>query len=245
MLQAADLTIRLHPDDDVVIARLEIPTGTLLTKENVRAMVTIPAGHKIAVRAVAAGQAGAPLQPDHRLRHARHRRRRPRARAQHRDGRLPARLCLFVPGKEDRLRREPGHLHGHRARRRPRGDAQLHRHPLQRELLGDRGADDRAALREPPGRLSERGRRRRPHPQDRLRHGERGRGHRHPAPHDRRLRAPPEFLLLAAGRPGLRGEPDQQPAFRSISSSAATASARSPSRRRAARARRWKPASRA
>jgi altronate hydrolase len=56
MLQAADLTIRLHPDDDVVIARLEIPTGTLLTKESVRALVTIPAGHKIAVRAVAQGK---------------------------------------------------------------------------------------------------------------------------------------------------------------------------------------------
>ena len=56
MLQAADLTIRLHPDDDVVIARLEIPTGTLVTKENVRAIVTIPAGHKIAVRAVAKAQ---------------------------------------------------------------------------------------------------------------------------------------------------------------------------------------------
>jgi altronate hydrolase len=56
MLQAADLTIRLHPEDDVVIARLEIPTGTLLTKENVRALVTIPAGHKIAVRAVAKAQ---------------------------------------------------------------------------------------------------------------------------------------------------------------------------------------------
>ncbi|MFL6570918.1 MAG: UxaA family hydrolase, partial [Burkholderiales bacterium] len=56
MLQAADLTIRLHPDDDVVIARLEIPTGTLLTKESVRAIVTIPAGHKIAVRAVAQGK---------------------------------------------------------------------------------------------------------------------------------------------------------------------------------------------
>ncbi|HEY6821431.1 MAG TPA: altronate dehydratase family protein [Burkholderiales bacterium] len=57
MLQAADLTIRLHAEDDVVIARLEIPTGTLITKENVRALVTIPAGHKIAVRAVAKGQA--------------------------------------------------------------------------------------------------------------------------------------------------------------------------------------------
>ncbi len=56
MLQAADLTIRLHPQDDVVIARVEIPTGTLVTRENVRAVVTIPAGHKIAVRDIAKGQ---------------------------------------------------------------------------------------------------------------------------------------------------------------------------------------------
>jgi altronate hydrolase len=56
MLQAADLTIRLHPDDDVVIARMEIPTGTLVTKENVRALVAIPAGHKIAVRDIAKGK---------------------------------------------------------------------------------------------------------------------------------------------------------------------------------------------
>ena len=55
MLQAADLTIRLHPLDDVVIARVEIPTGTLLAKEKVSAAVTIPAGHKIAVRELAPG----------------------------------------------------------------------------------------------------------------------------------------------------------------------------------------------
>ncbi len=56
MLQAADLTIRLHPEDDVVIARVEIPTGTLVTKENVRSIVTVPAGHKLAVRAIASGK---------------------------------------------------------------------------------------------------------------------------------------------------------------------------------------------
>jgi altronate hydrolase len=56
MLQAADLTIRLHADDDVVIARVELPAGTLIQKENVRASVRVPAGHKIAVRAVAKGQ---------------------------------------------------------------------------------------------------------------------------------------------------------------------------------------------
>ena len=56
MLQAVELTIRLHPDDDVVIARMEIPTGTLVTRENVRAAVTIPAGHKLAVRDIALGK---------------------------------------------------------------------------------------------------------------------------------------------------------------------------------------------
>jgi len=56
MLQAADLTIRLHPNDDVVIARVEIPTGTLLAGEKLRAAARIPAGHKLAVRDIAAGQ---------------------------------------------------------------------------------------------------------------------------------------------------------------------------------------------
>src|SRR5919106_475332 len=56
MLQAVELTIRLHADDDVVIARLELPTGTLVSRENVRAAVTIPAGHKLAVRDIAQGK---------------------------------------------------------------------------------------------------------------------------------------------------------------------------------------------
>src|SRR5689334_24756054 len=55
MLQAADLTIRLHAQDDVVIARTELPAGTLIQKENVRTAVRVPAGHKVAVRAVAQG----------------------------------------------------------------------------------------------------------------------------------------------------------------------------------------------
>src|SRR5258706_15606663 len=57
MLQAADLTIRLNPADDVVIARVEIPSGTTLVKEgNVRVAASVPAGHKIAVRDVAQGK---------------------------------------------------------------------------------------------------------------------------------------------------------------------------------------------
>src|SRR5687767_12897461 len=56
MLQAVELTIRLHPDDDVVIARMELRTGTLVSRENVRAAVTIPAGHKLAARDIAQGK---------------------------------------------------------------------------------------------------------------------------------------------------------------------------------------------
>ena len=55
MLQAADLTIRLNAADDVVIARAELPAGTEIIKEKVRTAVTIPAGHKIATRAMKAG----------------------------------------------------------------------------------------------------------------------------------------------------------------------------------------------
>jgi altronate hydrolase len=57
MLQAADLTIRLNAADDVVIARVELAAGTTLVKEgNVAVAARVPAGHKIAVRAVKAGQ---------------------------------------------------------------------------------------------------------------------------------------------------------------------------------------------
>jgi altronate hydrolase len=56
MLQAAELTIRLHPNDDVVIARVEIPGGTLVKSENVRTAAAIPAGHKVAARAIAQGR---------------------------------------------------------------------------------------------------------------------------------------------------------------------------------------------
>ena len=56
MLQTADLTIRLNAADDVVIARVGIPEGTTLVKEgNIRVTAKIPAGHKIAVRAIEAG----------------------------------------------------------------------------------------------------------------------------------------------------------------------------------------------
>jgi len=46
--------IRLHPDDDVLIARTQLVGGT--TAENVVIKGLIPAGHKVATRAIAAGE---------------------------------------------------------------------------------------------------------------------------------------------------------------------------------------------
>lgn len=48
--------IRLHPDDDVVIARSQLVSGTRIASESVTVRGLVPAGHKLAVRAIVAGQ---------------------------------------------------------------------------------------------------------------------------------------------------------------------------------------------
>ena len=48
--------IRIHPNDDVVIARRQLVSGTALEGEGVVVSGLVPAGHKVAVRAIAAGQ---------------------------------------------------------------------------------------------------------------------------------------------------------------------------------------------
>ncbi len=55
MLTRTSLTIRLHPNDDVVIARQQLVGGTQLIDEAVTVSGLIPPGHKVAVRAIAAG----------------------------------------------------------------------------------------------------------------------------------------------------------------------------------------------
>jgi altronate hydrolase len=47
--------LRLHPNDDVVIARRQLVSGTALAELNVTVTGLVPPGHKIAVRAVARG----------------------------------------------------------------------------------------------------------------------------------------------------------------------------------------------
>jgi altronate hydrolase len=74
MASADSAIIRIHPADDVVIARHQLVGGTLLPGEGVTVSGLIPPGHKLAVRAIAAGQpvrrynqiigtAKAPIQP--------------------------------------------------------------------------------------------------------------------------------------------------------------------------------------
>ena len=56
MLQEAPLYLRLNPADDVVIACADLESGTNLLSENVICLDRIPAGHKVATRAIAVGQ---------------------------------------------------------------------------------------------------------------------------------------------------------------------------------------------
>ncbi|HZH06999.1 MAG TPA: altronate dehydratase family protein, partial [Lautropia sp.] len=53
---AVTATIRLHPADDVVIARHQLISGARISEEGVTASGLIPAGHKMAVRRIASGQ---------------------------------------------------------------------------------------------------------------------------------------------------------------------------------------------
>jgi altronate hydrolase len=56
MLQEVPLVLRLNPADDVVIARRQLVAGTLIKSEGITVVGLIPPGHKVAARAIAAGQ---------------------------------------------------------------------------------------------------------------------------------------------------------------------------------------------
>src|SRR5438034_1005551 len=56
MLTKTSLTIRLHPGDDVVIARQQLVSGTTLLDEEVKISGLIPPGHKVATRAIRHGE---------------------------------------------------------------------------------------------------------------------------------------------------------------------------------------------
>ena len=54
---AASPAIRIHASDNVVIARRQLLGGTLLPEEGITVVGLVPPGHKVATRAIAAGEA--------------------------------------------------------------------------------------------------------------------------------------------------------------------------------------------
>ena len=42
--------IRLHPNDNIVVARLDVAIGTALPSENITSKSQVPAGYKIATK---------------------------------------------------------------------------------------------------------------------------------------------------------------------------------------------------
>src|SRR5260221_11507362 len=56
MLTRSSLTIRLHPNDVVVIARAQLVGGTNLLDEKITVSGLVPPGHKVATRTIKAGQ---------------------------------------------------------------------------------------------------------------------------------------------------------------------------------------------
>jgi len=53
---AASPVLRLHPNDDVVIARRQLVSGTSISAEKVTVSGLVPPGHKLAVRLIAKGE---------------------------------------------------------------------------------------------------------------------------------------------------------------------------------------------
>ena len=52
----AGAAIRLHPNDNVAIARIDIAQGAAVPEESLTCLNRIPAGHKVATRAIAKGE---------------------------------------------------------------------------------------------------------------------------------------------------------------------------------------------
>ena len=52
----AGAAIRLHPNDNVVVARIDIAQGAVVPEESLTCLNRIPAGHKVAARAIAKGE---------------------------------------------------------------------------------------------------------------------------------------------------------------------------------------------
>ena len=111
--------------------------------ENVTVAGLVPPGHKVATRAIRAGE------PVKRYNQIIGFARRDIAPGEHVHlnnlamGAFDRDYAFGADAKPTQYVDAAGDVHGHRPRRRPRRDAQLHRHPVDGELLGDRRARHR------------------------------------------------------------------------------------------------------
>ena len=148
----APLTIRLHPTDNVVVARMDILPGTKVEGE-VAAATRVPPGHKILTRAVKKGE---PLRKYNQiigfatedLAPARTSTRTTASWATS-SATMPSAPMPIRPTTSCRPRPS-----GLSPRRRPRRHAQLHRHRHDGELLGRDQPHDRRAARAAAGAVS-------------------------------------------------------------------------------------------
>ena len=249
MLTRSSLTIRLHPNDDVVIARAQLVGGTQLLDEKITISGLVPPGHKVATRAIKAGEpvrrynqiigfASRDIAPGEHV-HLQ----------QPRDGRRSSATTRSAPTRSPRRTSiAAGDVRRHRARGRPNAGRVATRNyigilsTVNCSATVARGIADHFT-RERLAEFPQRRRRGRADARLGLRHGHARRGHEDPAPHARRLRAPSELRGRADDRPRLRGEPDQLAARRREARARARCCRRSASRTPAAPRRRSRTAS--
>ena len=219
MLTRSSLTIRLHPADDVVIARQQLIGGTTLLDENVTVSGLVPPGHKVATRAV---PAGSPVRRYNQIIGFASRDIAPGEHVHLHNlamGTFDRDYAFGVDAKPTRVHRSAGDVHGHRAPRGPNAGKVATRNyigilsTVNCSATVARGIADHFTRERARG-VSERRRRRRADARLGLRHGYAGRGDADPAPHARRLCEAREFRRRADRRPRLRGEPDQRAARR-------------------------------
>ncbi len=56
MKNTTEETVQLHPNDSVAVAMVDLPSGTGLSRSKAACRCNIPAGHKVAIRSVSAGE---------------------------------------------------------------------------------------------------------------------------------------------------------------------------------------------
>ncbi len=135
----ASVIVRLHSHDSVAVAHRHFDARRPPARNRHRLPGYHSVGHKVALQAVAAGEAvrkfgqiigiaTVDIAPGDHVQHAQSRHgRTPRPRPRRRN-RCSSNRFLS--------RRRTGDLPGHRACRRPRGNPELHRHPDHGELFG-------------------------------------------------------------------------------------------------------------